>query len=117
MVRRANSQKCVKSPEQTLDKVPQPLGWAGGKNRLVNKLIDKVPPHNVYVEPMAGGASLFWAKHPAKKNVLNDVNTDLMGFYENLKNVKSFKCDMSPDAKKFESIKQKNLKVFAIFCI
>lgn len=110
MVRYAGKRKCEKSPEQTLDKVPQPLGWAGGKNRLVNKLIDKVPSHDVYVEPMAGGASLFWAKHPAKKNVLNDVNSDLMSFYENLKNVKNLKCDMSPDAKKFENIKQKKSK-------
>lgn len=110
MVRRANSQKCVKSPEQTLDKVPQPLGWAGGKMKLVPKLIEKVPPHQTYVEPFAGGGALFFAKKPAKKNVLNDIDSGLMQFYGELKNVKNLRCDMTPNRERFNRVRAKGDK-------
>ena len=52
--------------------------WIGGKRRLVNMLIKRFPAHDCYVEVFAGGAAVYFARHPASVEVLNDVNGDLV---------------------------------------
>lgn len=62
------------------------LRWAGGKRRLVHRLVKLLPPQwNTYVEPMAGGAALFFHLDPDKA-LLADINSDLINFYRVLKN-------------------------------
>ena len=53
----------------------------GGKRRLVDLLLSRVPPHSCYVEVFAGGAAVFFARNPADVEVLNDVNGDLVNLY------------------------------------
>jgi site-specific DNA-adenine methylase len=60
----------------------QPLRSPGGKTRIANKLLALLPPHETYVEPYAGGAALFWRKAPSKREVLNDINPDIMSVYQ-----------------------------------
>lgn len=48
---------------------------------MVDRLLPMIEPHDVYVEPFAGGASLFFAKRPSKLEVLNDTNQDLINLY------------------------------------
>ncbi len=59
------------------------VSWPGGKTRMLEHLMPLVQatPHEVYIEPFAGGAALLLAKPPAKSEILNDLNGDLMNLY------------------------------------
>lgn len=57
------------------------IPWIGGKRRLAELLLSRFPPHTCYVEVFAGGAALFFLRHPADVEVLNDVNGDLVNLY------------------------------------
>lgn len=68
----------------TLDKPLRPIiGYPGGKNRLAKKILEHAPAHTTYVEPFMGSASVFFAKPPAKRNVLNDIDPQLVKFHKN----------------------------------
>jgi len=64
----------------------QPISYYGGKQNMVDILKSRMPDHKTYVEPFCGGASLFWAKVPGKIEVLNDMNMNLVTFYDQVKN-------------------------------
>lgn len=53
----------------------------GGKRRLADKLIPLFPQHECYVEVFCGGAALYFQKHPAPVEILNDVNIELATLY------------------------------------
>lgn len=57
--------------------------WPGGKTRLLQHLLPLLSdnPHTCYVEAFAGGAALLFAREPAKVEVVNDVNGDLVTLY------------------------------------
>jgi DNA adenine methylase len=56
--------------------------WIGGKRRLADQLLRLMPPHDCYVEAFAGGAALFFLRPvPAKCEVLNDANGELVNLY------------------------------------
>lgn len=55
--------------------------WIGGKRRLAPQILPLLPAHTCYVEPMCGAAAIFFLKHPAKVEVLNDANGDLVSLY------------------------------------
>ncbi|HEX9391470.1 MAG TPA: DNA adenine methylase [Usitatibacteraceae bacterium] len=58
------------------------IPWIGGKRRLADRLVTLFPPHECYVELFAGGAAVFFMRPvPAKVEVLNDVNGDLVNLY------------------------------------
>jgi len=59
--------------------------YFGGKTRLAKTIIAKFPQHECYVEVFAGGASVFFAKEPAKTEVLNDLDRDLVNLYRVIK--------------------------------
>ncbi len=88
--------------------LPSPICWPGGKRLLVKELLKRIPPHRIYVEPFAGGAKLFFAKEPAEINILNDLNRNLMLFYDALRRgFNPAKCDMAPHPEKFEQARQR----------
>lgn len=62
---------------------PQPIiPWIGGKRRLADRIFPLFPQHDCYVEVFAGGAALFFLRPaPAKVEVLNDINGDLINLY------------------------------------
>jgi DNA adenine methylase len=64
----------------------QPISYYGGKQNMVDILLSRMPEHKTYLEPFAGGASLFWNKAPGKIEVLNDINMNLVTFYEQIQN-------------------------------
>lgn len=62
-----------------------PLTYMGGKQRMLKHILPLIPPHETYTESFAGGATLYWARQPAKVEVLNDINGELVNFYVVLK--------------------------------
>lgn len=58
------------------------IPWMGGKRRLAKFLLPMFPAHDCYVEAFAGGAALFFLRgQPAKVEVLNDINGELVNLY------------------------------------
>ena len=62
-----------------------PLSYYGGKQNMLKHILPMIPHHEIYVEPFAGGAAVFFAKKPCKVEVLNDTNDRLITFYRVLK--------------------------------
>lgn len=62
-----------------------PVRYYGGKWRLGKWVISHFPPHVCYVESFAGGASCLFQKRPARFEVLNDLNGDVINFFEVLR--------------------------------
>lgn len=61
------------------------LRYKGGKWRSSAWIGRYFPDHQCYVEPFAGGASLFFRKHPAPYSVINDLDGEVINFYEVLR--------------------------------
>ena len=62
-----------------------PISYYGGKQNLLKRILPLIPAHTMYVEPFFGGGAVFWAKKPSKAEVINDVNMNVVNFYEVLK--------------------------------
>jgi DNA adenine methylase len=61
------------------------LRWAGAKWKLAKWIIAQFPPHISYVEPFTGSAAIFLRKSPSKIEVLNDLNQDVLNFFDVLR--------------------------------
>jgi DNA adenine methylase len=58
------------------------LQWMGGKRRLAKHLLPLFPPHHCYVEVFCGGSALFFMRpEPARVEVINDLNRELVNLY------------------------------------
>lgn len=66
--------------------------WPGGKSRLAKRVVRILPDHDTYVEPFAGGASIFWNKPKSKTEVLNDASKWLMDFYRSVQRGELASC-------------------------
>lgn len=63
------------------------IPWQGGKSRLAKDLLPLFPDHSCYVELFSGGAALFFMREePAKTEVINDLNGELINLYRVLQN-------------------------------
>lgn len=58
--------------------INSPFRYAGGKFYARKLILSHIPNHTVYIEPFAGGASIFFAKSKAQENWLNDTDTELV---------------------------------------
>lgn len=57
----------------------------GGKNKLANRIIQLMPPHEIYIEPFGNTASVMVKKAPVKKEVYNDIENGVATFFEVLR--------------------------------
>lgn len=60
-----------------------PFPWLGGKGaaRIRSAILAALPPHQRYIEPFGGGASILISKEPSEVEVYNDVNRGVVSFF------------------------------------
>lgn len=58
-----------------------PITYYGGKQTMLPHILPLIPNHEVYTEAFCGGAAVFFAKRPAPAEVINDLNLELVNFY------------------------------------
>lgn len=61
--------------------INSPFRYAGGKFYARKLILEKMCEHTCYIEPCAGGASIFFCKEKAQTNILNDIDEDLINTY------------------------------------
>jgi DNA adenine methylase len=61
--------------------INSPFRYAGGKFYARKLILEYIPPHSSYLEPFAGGASIFFAKEKVANNWLNDIDKDVINVY------------------------------------
>jgi len=66
-------------------KMKTPISYYGGKQTMLKHILPLIPEHKVYVEPFFGGGAVFFAKEPAKVEVINDHNANVVNFFWQLK--------------------------------
>jgi len=87
------------------------LAYTGGKSRLADTLIKKMPPHKVYNEVFAGSGAVFFKKPLAQKSILNDKDHDIIKVHRAFKNGRGFsQCNIYPSRQRFNRIKNKSNK-------
>lgn len=64
-----------------MSEINSPFRYPGGKFYARKLILEHIVPHSHYIEPFAGGASIFFAKQKALHTVLNDVDVDLVNCY------------------------------------
>lgn len=57
-----------------------PLIWFGGKSKVAQHIISKMPDHNCYVEPFGGAAHVIAQKAPVYSEVYNDIDGEVVNF-------------------------------------
>ncbi len=67
--------------------ISSPVRWIGGKGTNYQWIISHFPEHRVYVESFGGGASVLLNKDPAKVEIYNDMDADLVAFFDALRDL------------------------------
>lgn len=57
------------------------LRWPGGKYKLARRILPHIPGHRRYCEVFCGACHVFFKKPPAREEVLNDINDELINFW------------------------------------
>lgn len=59
-----------------------PISYFGGKQTMLKHILPLIPPHTIYTESFCGGCAVLFAKSPAPAEVINDLNSEMVNFYE-----------------------------------
>lgn len=78
-----NKAAVVRQPPPSISRPA--LRYHGGKFRLAEWIIDQFPPHESYVEPFSGGASVLLQKRPSPIEVYNDLDREVVNFFHVLR--------------------------------
>src|SRR5258705_2974318 len=76
-------EKIIAKPQK---KINTPFGYFGSKNKIALQLCGNLPPHNCWVEAFCGSASLTLRKYPAPIEIINDLDGEIVNFFEQLRN-------------------------------
>ncbi|WP_121616682.1 DNA adenine methylase [Virgibacillus halodenitrificans] len=63
-----------------------PIRYFGGKSFLAPSIISLLPEHTRYVELFGGGGHVLSQKKPSAEEVYNDIDADLINFFDQAKN-------------------------------
>lgn len=58
-----------------------PISYYGGKQTMLKHILPLIPAHTIYTEAFCGGAAVLFAKRPARCEVINDLNAEMVNFY------------------------------------
>ena len=61
-----------------METINSPFRYPGGKFYARKLVLEHIPKHTVYVEPLCGGSSIFFAKEKVEKNIINDKDEELI---------------------------------------
>ena len=62
------------------------LRYFGGKALIAKKIVALMPPHEIYLEPYAGAASVLLNKLPSPTEIYNDLDNCVYNFFNVLRN-------------------------------
>ena len=65
--------------------INSPFRYAGGKFYARKLILNHIPAHSCYIEPFAGGGSIFFAKQKCEHNQLNDIDKELINVYKTIR--------------------------------
>lgn len=66
-------------------KINTPFGYFGSKNKIALQLCSDLPPHTCWVEAFCGSAALTLRKKPALIEVINDIDSEIYNFFQQLR--------------------------------
>jgi DNA adenine methylase len=72
-------------PRSRTKKISAPFGYFGSKNKIALQISRNLPPHACWVEAFCGSAAVTLAKKPAQIEVINDVDDEIVNFFEQLR--------------------------------
>lgn len=85
------------------------LKYRGGKSREIPRFLQYIPDDfNRYIEPFFGGGAVYFYLEPDNA-IINDLNTRLMTFYQELRNNYS---EMRKQLDELQSLYEKNQKEY-----
>ena len=61
------------------------ITYYGGKLNMLKHILPLIPEHTIYTEVFFGGGAVFFAKSPTESEIINDINSLAITFYEVLK--------------------------------
>lgn len=61
------------------------LRYHGGKHKIADWIISKMPEHKCYVEPFGGGASVLLKKNPVITEVYNDLDKEVFNVFRTIR--------------------------------
>jgi DNA adenine methylase len=61
------------------------FGYFGSKKRLAVDICNQLPLHNAWVELFCGSAALTLAKQPAPIEIINDLDKEIVNFFQQLR--------------------------------
>lgn len=59
--------------------------YPGGKGRESEWIVDRIPPHDTFIEVFGGSGAITYNKPPSKFEIYNDINDDLVQFFRVLR--------------------------------
>jgi len=59
--------------------------YPGGKGREADWILEKIPPHDTFVDVFGGSGAIIYNKPPSTNEIYNDANNDLVQFFEVLR--------------------------------
>lgn len=62
-----------------------PFAYYGGKVGLAARIVDLLPPHQVYLEPFFGSGAVLFAKAPSVNEIVNDLDGAVVAFFRCLR--------------------------------
>jgi DNA adenine methylase len=62
-----------------------PFSYFGSKFMIADWIISHFPAHSIYIEPFGGSACVMIKKRPARHEVFNDLNSEVVNFFRVLR--------------------------------